>query len=473
MFVKLKEAIKEYNVSRFDILLKSMPECAFTNGNKTVVHYAIRSNHFHFVDSILDHKDFNPNCDPIQTLELLLQGVMSSRIPIFLSHPKLSLKIFGSELFDLCNTYSSKRGLAVLQSRGIYNGDKPIIHDYNSLTEFKKECDDALTNGLANLTFKIAFVFDITVFVQEGFTPAASKKDEVEFFITRNGGNPELCTQFWCNLKSDLRYLQNWEYSTLDYCRKRALQFCDSFNLLFHNRDALYPSLRPITDMRLFKTPACGFYDEFLLDKERLEVLCHEGFRSYVPVTRYSKGMSRGLYYNSKGKRPYTGTFYYLECSSSTLLTFDKERMREYKNKYEAALDMCPAALDGAFNASPWHKKFLSNPNQTTVPDDLMLTPKELIKVSREVESESFMIMESRVQKRLVDIVPQTKEYAGVVLGLFALEDALDEDLFFAAKKADIDILVFRNMVGSRKVVSEVFDIRDREKSFASLLYER
>src|SRR5438132_6936899 len=77
----------------------------------------------------------------------------------------------------------------------------------------------------------------------------------------------------------------------------------------------------------------------------------------------------------------------------------------------------------------------------------------------------------SRSTKEFADSLPQVPHYAGTYIGLYALEDKLDQPLCLLGREYNLDVIILRNMVGSHQVVTEVLDTRTREESFKSLIY--
>lgn len=65
-----------------------------------------------------------------------------------------------------------------------------------------------------------------------------------------------------------------------------------------------------------------------------------------------------------------------------------------------------------------------------------------------------------------VDALPPVKFYVGEQLKLRADEDDFDQPICLAGKKKDIDIIILTHIVGSRQVVTEVLDTKDRSDSF-------
>lgn len=89
-----------------------------------------------------------------------------------------------------------------------------------------------------------------------------------------------------------------WMYPTQEIIRKKALKKADSFYLLMLFPDLLYKeSKRPITTMDDFKVPD---YLKLEAKPSGDKILLKEKKYFLSPVTRYSKGMSRGLFF----KRP-------------------------------------------------------------------------------------------------------------------------------------------------------------------------
>ena len=180
-----------------------------------------------------------------------------------------------------------------------------------------------------------------------------------------------------------------------------------------------------------------------------------------IPVTRYAKGMSRGLYFEeaSDVDIEYCGTFYYHEPESTTLLAY--KTSESFFNKYTCAKELDPSDLATDILEDVENNTLLMY-IKGKLPKNLMLTP---------LEAYDLKFIPEKWTREEVTSLPQNKRYVGKTIGLYALEDLLDQIICELAQEANLDIVVLRNMSGIYQVVTEILDVRKREDSFKSLLY--
>lgn len=243
-----------------------------------------------------------------------------------------------------------------------------------------------------------------------------------------------------------------WIYRTLKSHKEIAIETTSSLPLLLYAPDYVYPeSNRPITDMSLYRTRnSITARRSEIIDNT---VVLNNEVWNVIPVTRYSGGMSKGLYYGNYDERYYCGTFYYYEPASTTLLAY-KTSFQEF-NKFTALSKLTPN------KKYPTKRKLYNNIifdkfMNGDIPSDLILTPEQYYEAT-----------DSTVPFSTIDIEPL---YAGKILGLYALEDDLDQPLCIAAKP-NYDIVILESMVGSHQVVTEILDTRSRSVSFNHLIY--
>lgn len=230
-----------------------------------------------------------------------------------------------------------------------------------------------------------------------------------------------------------------WIYPTQEFVRKKALKKADSFYLLMLFPDLVYKeSKRPITTMENFKVP-----DYLKLDEQPSgDKISLEGKEYFVsPVTRYAKGMSRGLYYKT-GNDNFCGTFYYFEPESTTYLLYENPLIGKTKSEVFLSLvgddDRWPEEkiLAQDYIDKPWYNEIF----------------------------ETGLIRTAEINGKV------SKKYIGKELG-YAKEDKLDQPICTLAKEKGFDVVIFKFMVGSHQIVTEVFDVRDRGTSFRHLAY--
>lgn len=267
--------------------------------------------------------------------------------------------------------------------------------------------------------------------------------------------------QFWSDgdldLNEDLGWLQRrgeFIYGTIAGWREFALETAISLPLVLYARDTLYKSMRPRTDMMLFRQATSLTYQtkrkineyEYLLDDQLVA----------VPVARYASGMTRGLYY--EGNSEFCGTFFYYEPDSTTFLTY--ESSKTYRNKHAAMFDYDEdhKYVDYSDNRV---EKYFKHPEE--FPDDLRMTPREY---------NSFMNrMNQEIASEEDDELDEKKRYVGAKLGLYAIEDEYDQEICTGAREAGIEVIILTHMIGSRQVVPEVLDTRERIDCFSHLVY--
>lgn len=230
-----------------------------------------------------------------------------------------------------------------------------------------------------------------------------------------------------------------WIYPTQNYIVKKALKKADSFNLLLLFPQFVYKeSKRPITNMDSFKVPDYLKLTE-KPSKSKLLLMDKEYF--FNPVTRYSKGMSRGLYYKEQNDK-FCGTFYYLEPESTTYLLYENPLIG--RTKSEVFLNLV---------------------------DDRNKWLKEVKLATDYINSEWYnQIFETRLIKTVEINGKISKKYEGRILG-YAKEDKLDQPICILAKEKGFDVVIFEFMVGSHQIVTEILDVRDRGTSFRHLAY--
>ena len=264
-------------------------------------------------------------------------------------------------------------------------------------------------------------------------------------------GVPTTDIKFWHSVDAEEEIYEmgdKWRYRPLEVQKKRAVEQGSSIPLYLYAPELIYSgSRRPKTEMNLFRTPLSRTIkrravidNQVFLDGELWNV---------IPVARYAAGMSRGLYF-SESKEKVCGTFYYMEPESTTFLAY-KTALTSF-NKTTACLSL-GVDLDA--------NRDLVMESMTHVegkyPRDLMMTPREAHSAS--------------TTNRPLEDVSDIKHYAGVWLGMYALEDPLDQLLCIGARDAEYDIVILESMVGKFQIVTEVLDTRSREDSFSSLIY--
>ena len=342
--------------------------------------------------------------------------------------------------------------------------------------------------------YPVIRVEDPRMLIRSGLFPTSMKIDEKWFTEWLNGMDIESIDFWWesydvsivtflTNLTSEIR----WGYYSIDYWRKRALSKADSKGLILFEPNSVYHhSKRPINNMSMYRTPRS--FNIKRKDIKDNSVIINGYSWNIFPVTRYSSGMSRGLYYEEQDTSPveFCGTFYYHEIESSTYLAFNTYH-RSF-NKFTAMQELLAMLeeRDHSFihrikttgglteeekEYSNFYKELQEGKYDSiekyvngVYPIDLLLTPLE---ASRTIEIEKIKAVAEVKARKL----PQNKYYGPRFLMLYAVEDEFDQPLCRLCKRLDIDVLILVNMPGSFSVVGEVLDSRDRVDSFKSLLY--
>ena len=305
-----------------------------------------------------------------------------------------------------------------------------------------------------------------------------------------------------------LEYQSIWCFETLETQRRNAIVKADSSMLLLYAPDLVYKgSKRPKTDMSLFRNP-----DSLKVTRKDVNLQMNTqgiingsvtiGGETWhvMPVTRYAAGMKRGLFHGEDRPKEICGTFFYYEPESTTLLAY--KTIHTSFNKTTAYIELGVKETDGSglyykdtskeeYPPTRPYMESAMGPNDTieyadyvgssVEPDSEDYAPFNIYDVSLLLSHakrllSSDLIMNIDEIRNLHQFTIRggelgTKYYAGELLGLYALEDALDQPLCHAASAKGIDILVFTHMIGSFQVVSEVLDTRSREDSFRSLVY--
>lgn len=320
---------------------------------------------------------------------------------------------------------------------------------------YKLKCnlqDDA--NNVEYITTIYRENVDYNDMLGKGFIPCPSVKlpyyrEIIEMFRL---GMPEDEIILWYGVKDPYAYLCKnvfWSVVSKSYLDNSAQQG-DSYPILFFDLDMIYKSMRPKTDMSMFETANSIYYTKLEEDA--------------IPVTRYAKGMSKGLYY---GDRPVDkcGYFYYHEPESTTYLTynlvitsFNKTTAAKLFLKKLPTIDPELAVeIDELVKETERNIEFHI---AGLLPHDLMMTRSQFENFYNVYSGEENMIIEG-----------QTPVYVGVKLDMYGKEDDLDQPLCKAARLLGYDLVILTHMVGSHQIVTEILDTRD--DSFSHLRFKR
>ena len=322
-------------------------------------------------------------------------------------------------------------------------------------------------------------IYDPLRFLISGFMPFTDENNFWQFEISPleyyiNGMNIEsiefLMRESWSSIIKRLSIYPIWVYKPISYHIDDAIETAYSLPLLLYTPELVYKiSNRPITDMSLFRGPMSHIIKKSQIKNNKIIIDNIEW--NVIPVTRYAKGMSKGLYFNDSDDEnecdsSYCGTFYYYEPESTTYLCFQTERT--FFNKYDVL------------------KKFYAEYTDETL---LLDRDCELEKFENDI-TDNYQLYEKYYNQEfpsdlkltpleISNLIPsfgpppndQTKIYAGKFLGLYGVEDIFDQYICKLAKNNNIDILILTDMIGSHQIVTEILDSRDRADSLKSLLY--
>jgi hypothetical protein len=257
-----------------------------------------------------------------------------------------------------------------------------------------------------------------------------------------------------------------WLFCNLYEWKNIAIQTGTSLPLLFYGKDYLYKSNRPKTDMSIFRQNNSKRYNPRIVRQEGKYIFNIIGELKGLPVTRYSSGMSKGLFYKEDNLNDkYCGTFYYYEPESTTYLIFKTYRI--YRNKYQAYLDLYNITkVDERKKYIPISKL----KNETTLEQDIIHKKQYEYYTNPSKFPDNLMMYPDEIDSSLKHL-SKRQRYAGNILGLYALEDIFDQVICLKAREKNIDVILLTHMVGSHQIVSEVLDTRSRINSFSSLYY--
>lgn len=350
------------------------------------------------------------------------------------------------------NLYKKLMSLPEVQENLIsIETEEEIIHWMDTMNETEK----------GGLLFPVIGVYSVKDMMKYGFLPEIDNNKIITDYI--NGYTLDSIA-FWNESTDvkDLKHFPVWSYKTLSEYKKIGEDMADSTGLLLFAPELLYEkSKRPITDMRTFKTPMSITISKDKVRKMRNTIFYSAAINGekwiLVPVTRYSTGMSRGLYYGKTNKKS-CGTFYYYEPESSTMLAFRKQlttfnkyegvKLLDTKGEYEEELEKLED-----------DNLFMMYTNKQ-LKKDLMYTPVEYAELTKDI----YNYFPEEVSK-----LDQKPHYAGELF--YAYEDHLDQALCILGKRNNYDIIVMESMPGSHQIVGEVLDTRSRMKSFENLVY--
>lgn len=220
----------------------------------------------------------------------------------------------------------------------------------------------------------------------------------------------------------------------------------------------------------------------------------------YVPVVRYSLGMSNGCYFDLDQKNTqYLGTFYYWEPESNIYLNMGS-KFEYFNSKIECAVFLKTKllTLDQHMDRPDIDLDMISKIYHD-LDYFLQRIYKELIENLYKYYEEESMIFEKRLgydepdEEELEDnlisdfyriyankepkFLPISTEYTSTISGeymkklFYAAEDELDQCIAKALAFYNYDVVILGKMAGNYRIVSEVLDVRSRTTSLSSLCW--
>ena len=499
MSSKLINAVKLCNSDLVKKLLLNDDTKIYTIKKDALIEASTRG-YEEIVDILLKDPRSDPNNKGCFALMCALRHSYWNIVSLILECDRIDLTFSGIFMLDIL-----KNELAGDKKKNFWKKSfEKIIEDKKPFIDVKLTCEADIINtknmcksyikkhGLPKedrgyVKFVVDYVYDVNLFIKYGFIPDFKTDNHIleDYLLYENVENRYDILDFWHSIShniityehfNNLNTCRYWKYCSLKYNKRKAIEKCDSFKLLTRPELLYSKSKRPITNMKLFDHGLTYDSKDIISENNTSENNTSENnyigtinisgiLWNFIRVTRYAKGMSRGLYYGNSSINFYGGVFYYLEKESKVLLLFKTYKI--YKNKYCAVLDLCPSSINGSFRNIPYFEDYFSG--KSNLPDDLMMTAKEVWDYAKNGDS---TIKAGLMNEDKIKHIPQEKRYAGKTLGFYAIEDVFDQDLYQSASKKNIDILIFENMIGSRQIVKEILHVKkEKIESFLHLAY--
>jgi len=453
------------------------------------------------VDVLLKDSRCDPNNKGCYALLCAMKGLHFGTAMLIIEHGAIDLTFSGAILLDIFENWKKDSVIRPNHYSSLYqdffaNNDSILLNvrlnDEKDILRMEKLCKNYIKkhcqpeNDRGYVVMIVEYVYDVNFFIRRGFLPDFKTDNHIleDYLLHEEHKNRDHILDFWHSTSKNrtifahfenLKTCRLWKYCSLEYRKRKAIEGCDSFGLMnfpYTSEKLVYKSKRPLTNMSLFDLGVRYENADIISETNGIGIIKILGAEwNFARVTRYAKGMSRGLYYErsyDNEDSAYGGVFYYLEEESDVLLLF--KTLKTYRNKYCAILDLCPSVVNGVFHGTPHVKDFLSG--KSNLPDDLVMTAYDAWKYVKDVEDSNIHIKTAK--ESIVKKLPQEARYTGKVLGFYAIEDVFDQDLYQIADKKGIDVLIFEKMVGSRQVVSEVLHAKKKKKtSFSHLAYPK
>jgi hypothetical protein len=273
-------------------------------------------------------------------------------------------------------------------------------------------------------------------------------KKAVEYYY-QNFNDDEI--EYWAGIKNFRHWIQDvgiWTLITKKYADASA-EKGDSYPLILHFSSMLYDSNRPKTTMSNYQVPYSNRYYGNIKNIDGLT----------LPVTRYSSGMSKGLYYEKTRSPDICGRFYYYEPQSQTKLsyetlykTFNKTTcMREFADilsSFGAMADMKNELLfilEKTEKENPLKITAINNHIDGIYNREMKFSPDEASELGLYKSTMNF---------------PDSQKKVYLDGGVYAFEDKYDQILCKIGSTLGYDIIIFESIIGSHQAVTEVLDTR-------------
>lgn len=259
-------------------------------------------------------------------------------------------------------------------------------------------------------------------------------------------------------------------YMSIERMKQRAYETASSLMLLLFAPEHVYKqSKRPVNNMEMFKGVKCLHHS--LAERQRVTNV------PYIPVTRYARGMSHGLYYTDADadSSSFCGTFYYMEPESTTYLLATKVfRAKTKTDAFNALISKISSYITRKQLKAQLEEPSLDERNllEQLKDSDLMFTPAQFEEFRRSANP----YVQKAIAKHdwtMLPLVQPRPYYCAHVLGLYAAEDYLDQAVCNAARERNVRVVVFERVVGSHQIVTEVLDVRPRQESFRNLCFRK
>ena len=332
-----------------------------------------------------------------------------------------------------------------------------------SISKLRTSCHDK--NEQISI-YPIVNIVNAKLMFDYGFWPTHIVEDTHALKMWYEGvNNREI--NFWTgveNMSQSLKDTTHWTYKPLKIIVQEAIQQAKSLCLKMWAPQLLYKSMRPITDMSLFRSSTSPVICRKAINNNKIEL--YGQIWNVIPVTRYAVGMSGSLFYGSSQEQ-FLGTFYYYEPESTTLLAYQSAQI-EF-NKMTAIKHLSNKStkiqkFQNFIERQPDTSRKLQQHANGIIPKDLNLSPMEALILKKGKTA-------TKLEKQEAKSLAQDRQYAGDYLNLYACEDRFDQDLCILAQKSQIDVIILRAMIGSFQTVCEILDTRSRKESFANLVY--